>query len=80
MTINWKKLYSSVSKRRKEMDISWRELAVNNGLTASAFTRISQGKPLSAANLMKVLQIASPNIHNALTQYLGNGIIQVKHG
>ena len=78
MTINWKKLYRSVAARRKEMGCSWRELAKNTNLTASAFTRISQGKPLSAANLLKVLQIAAPSIHRPLTQYLGDGILQVK--
>ena len=60
MTINWKKLYSLASKRRKELDVSWRQLALDNGLTASAFTRISQGKPLSAENYMKVLFILDP--------------------
>lgn len=60
MTINWKKLYTIVSRRRKELDISWRELAKLNGLTASAFTRMSQGKPLSAENYMKVLFILDP--------------------
>ena len=78
MTINWKKLYRAVAARRKEMGVSWRGLADNSGLTASAFTRISQGKPLSAVNMLKVLQIAAPSIHRPLTQYLGDGIIQVK--
>ena len=54
MTILWKKLYKAVDSYRKTKDLSWRSLATEYGLTASVFTRISQGKPLSAVNLMKV--------------------------
>lgn len=54
MTINWKKLYKAVDSYRKAHDLSWRSLATKYGLTASAFTRISNGKPLSAVNFMKV--------------------------
>ena len=57
MTINWKKLYRISAKARDTRNVSWRRLALDNDLTASAFTRMSQAKPLSAVNLAKVLKI-----------------------
>ena len=59
MTINWKKLYKIVAKAKDTLQDSWRTLATDNELTASVFTRLSQGKPLSAVNLAKVLKIIS---------------------
>lgn len=57
MTIKWKKLYKVASKAKDTLQVSWRTLAQDNELTASAFTRMSQEKPLSAVNLAKVLKI-----------------------
>jgi len=57
MTIHWKKLHVSADKIRRDKGVSWRTLAKGAGLTASSFTRMSQGKPLSATNFIKVLQI-----------------------
>lgn len=66
MTIKWLKLYKTAAKARDTLQVSWRTLASDNGLTASAFTRISQEKPLSAVNLMKVMRILS-NYDDGLT-------------
>ncbi len=52
MRFNWKKLYSDIDKAKSE---SWRSLAKQVGVTPSVFTRISQGKPVSVANLAKLL-------------------------
>lgn len=57
MTIKWKKLHKTSEKAKDTLGVSWRTLAAENGLTASAFTRMSQEKPLSAVNLGKVLGI-----------------------
>lgn len=57
MIIRWVKLYKDVNTRREDLGVSWRILAKDNGLTGSAFTRISQGKPLSTVNFLKVLGI-----------------------
>ncbi len=52
MTFRWKSLYSAIDAGRI---ISWRKLAKEHGVTPSIFTRISQGKPISVENLIKVL-------------------------
>lgn len=57
MIIKWKRLHAALDRRRKELDISWRQLGRDHNLTASTFTRMSQGKSLSAMNLVKVVNI-----------------------
>ena len=39
---------------------SWRSLATQHNVTASLFTRISQGKPTSVRNLLLLLEIVKP--------------------
>lgn len=58
MRLNWKKLYSSLDEARG--GDSWRTLASKVGVTPSLFTRISQEKPISVANLLKVMEILGP--------------------
>ena len=58
MRFNWKRLYEALDNHRKESGLgSWRSLATRSGVTPSLFTRISQGKPTSVANLLKLLAI-----------------------
>ena len=52
MTFLWKSLHTSLDQSRST---SWRNLAKRLGVTPSIFTRISQGRPISVENLIKVL-------------------------
>jgi len=58
MRFLWKKLYQEIDSLRGGE--SWRSLAVRHGVTASLFTRISQGKPTSVRNLLRLLDIVKP--------------------
>ena len=61
MIFKWKKLYQALDDLRKGSGgESWRSLATRSGVTPSLFTRISQGKPTSVGNLLKLLAILSP--------------------
>ena len=58
MRLNWKKLYQSLDNHRQASGGgSWRALAIRAGVTPSLFTRISQGKPTSVRNLLRILAI-----------------------
>lgn len=58
MRFNWKKLYQALDALRVDSGGgSWRHLATQSGVTPSLFTRISQGKPTSVGNLLKLLEI-----------------------
>ncbi len=58
MKFLWKKLYQQIDSLRGGE--SWRSLATAHGVTASLFTRISQGKPTSVRNLLRLLEIVKP--------------------
>lgn len=63
MRFNWRKLYQTLDQLRQDSGgESWRALALHSGVTPSLFTRISQGKPTSVANLLKLLAIGSLNL------------------
>lgn len=58
MRLNWKKLYQILDQHRQDSGgESWRSLALRSGVTPSLFTRISQGKPTSVRNLLRLLAI-----------------------
>jgi len=60
---NWKKLYQALDDLRKGSGgESWRSLATRSEVTPSLFTRISQGKPTSVGNLLKLLEIGNYQI------------------
>ncbi len=65
MIIKWKRLHSALDRRRKDLGISWRDVAKATQVSCSSFTRISNGLPLSAENMMRVLSIL-PEFENAL--------------
>lgn len=58
MRFLWKRLYQSIDSLRGGE--SWRSLATTHGVTPSLFTRISQGKPTSVQNLLRLLDIVKP--------------------
>lgn len=58
MKFQWKKLYQEIDSLRGGE--SWRSLAARYGVTPSLFTRISQGKPTSVRNLLRLLDIVKP--------------------
>ncbi len=58
MKFLWKKLYQEIDSLRGGE--SWRSLANSHGVTPSLFTRISQGKPTSVRNLLRLLEIVKP--------------------
>jgi hypothetical protein len=60
MKLNWKKLYEHLDSLRAGE--SWRTLATRHGVTPSIFTRISQGKPTSVRNLLKLLAMQDKSI------------------
>lgn len=66
MKFNWKKLYDHIDSLRQGE--SWRTLATKHGLTPSIFTRISQGKPTSVRNLLKLMKIAGGVIDTFVEQ------------
>jgi hypothetical protein len=62
MKFNWKKLYEHLDSLRAGE--SWRHLAAKSSLTPSIFTRISQGKPTSVRNLLKLLAMQDKGIEH----------------
>lgn len=58
MKLNWQKLYKALDDQRSGE--SWRSLALRYEVTPSLFTRISQGKPTSVRNLLKLAEILKP--------------------
>ncbi len=60
MKLNWKKLHEYIDSLRAGE--SWRTLATKHGLTPSIFTRISQGKPTSVRNMLKLLAMTDRTI------------------
>jgi len=52
--MNWKEFYKALNDAREGQ--SWRSLAKAVGVTPSVFTRMSQGKPISVENLIKILR------------------------
>lgn len=69
MKLNWKKLYEHIDSLRAGE--SWRTLAAKNGLTPSIFTRISQGKPTSVRNMLKLLAITDRTIDHFVERKKG---------
>ncbi len=55
MKFLWVSLYKALEKQ-KPNNISWRHIARKGNFSPSIITRISQGKPISVVNLLKVLQ------------------------
>ena len=61
MRLNWRKLYQFLDTTRQASGgESWRSLATKSGVTPSLFTRISQGKPTSVKNLLRLVSILPP--------------------
>lgn len=58
MKFLWKKLYQEIDTLRvRSGGESWRSLATRFEVTPSLFTRISQGKPTSVRNLLRLMAI-----------------------
>jgi len=74
MKFLWNKLYHSLDQARNGR--SWREIAREGGFSSSLFTRLSQGKPISVENLLKIVFTMSPSF---MKQSWVDSFVKVKH-
>jgi transcriptional regulator with XRE-family HTH domain len=51
---SWALLYSTLNTFREARKLSWRELGAMHHISPSTFTRISQDKPVSVSNLIRL--------------------------